>query len=157
MEKKWLQHWPKNVPQSIDYPNISLGEMLNESASRTPDSVAIFFQDRQITYQELDRLVDRFGRALQDLGIGKGDRVAIILPNTPQFVIAYYGALRIGAIVVACSPLNKEREISNVLTDSEARILISWDKLHPYVKAANLDFSCRPTAVVILWPGSWAG
>jgi long-chain acyl-CoA synthetase len=137
LERKWLQHWPKNVPQSIDYPNVSLGELFTQSASRTPNSVAIIFQETQITYQELEDLVDRFGRALQDLGIGKGDRVAIILPNTPQFVIAYYGALRIGAIVVACSPLYKEREISHILADSEARILIFLDKLHPYVQAAK--------------------
>jgi long-chain acyl-CoA synthetase len=87
-----------------------------------------------LTFAGLDKLVDKFGEALQDLGIGKGDRVAIYLPNIPQFVIAYYGVLRIGGIVVAMSPLYKEREIAHILADSGAKVLIAWDRLYPYVQ-----------------------
>ena len=90
-----------------------------------------------MSFAELDSQADRFGEALQNLGIVKGDRVAIYLPNTPQFVIAYYGALRIGAIVVACSPLYKERELTQILADSGARVLVSLDVLQPYVDAAR--------------------
>ena len=137
LEKVWSKHWPKDVPQSIDYPDISLGEMLKASTEKGPNSTAIFFQGNQITYEELDRFVDSFGEALQRLGIGKGDRVAIYLPNSPQFVIAYFGALRVGAIVVACSPLYKEKELVHILADSESRVLVYLDKLDPYVQSVK--------------------
>ena len=137
LEKAWSKHWPKGIPQSIDYPDISLGEMLKASTEKAPNSTAIFFQNNQITYEELDRFVDSFGEALRRLGIGKGDRVAVYLPNSPQFVIAYFGALRVGAIVVACSPLYKEKELVHILADSESRVLVYLDKLDLYVQSVK--------------------
>jgi len=92
-----------------------------------------------MTFRELDSLVDRFGEALQALGVKKGDRVAIYLPNTPQFVIAYYAALRVGGTVVACSPLYKERELAHLLVDSGATVLVAWDKLYPFVQVARRE------------------
>jgi long-chain acyl-CoA synthetase len=91
----------------------------------------------ELTFKGLDELVDKFGEALQDLGIKKGDRVGIYLPNIPQFPIAYYGVLRVGGIVVAMSPLYKETEIAHILKDSGAQILVTWDKLYPYVQAVK--------------------
>jgi long-chain acyl-CoA synthetase len=125
------------VPQTINYPNHPLGELLRRSATKTPDSIAIFYEGVGIRYADLDSSVDRFGGALQDLGIRKGDRVAIDLPNTPQFVIAYYGSLRIGAVVVACSPLYKEKEIVYILRNSEAKVLICLDQLLQTVQSAE--------------------
>jgi len=136
-EKPWLSHWPKGVPQSLEYPEISMGEMLRGSASKTPKNPALYFQGTELSYGEMDALVDRFAEALQDLGVRKGDRVALYLPNIPQFVIAYYGALRIGAVVVAVSPLYKERELAHILTDSGAKIIVAWDKLDPYVQSVK--------------------
>lgn len=132
-----MKQWPKDVPQSLDYPEFSLGQVLRNAAAESPDHVAIRFLGTSMSFAELDSQADRFGEALQNLGIVKGDRVAIYLPNTPQFVIAYYGTLRIGAIVVACSPLYKERELAQILTDSGARALVSLDSLQPYVDAAR--------------------
>ena len=83
--------------------------------------------------------MDKFAEALQDLGVEKGDRVGVYLPNIPQFVIAYYAALRVGGVVVACSPLYKEREIGYILKDSSAKVLVGWDKLYPFVQAAAKD------------------
>lgn len=134
MEKAWLKYWPINVPQSIDYPNLTLGEMLKHSTSRAGDSAAILYHENRITYDELDSYVDKFGSALQKLGISRGDRVALYLPNIPQFVIAYYGALRIGATVVTCSPLYKERELGHILADSESRVLVYLEELDSYVQ-----------------------
>jgi long-chain acyl-CoA synthetase len=134
LEKVWSKHWPKCVPQSIDYPDISLGQMLKASTEKAPNSTAIFFQNNQITYEELNGFVSSFGEALRRLGIDKGDRVAIYLPNSPQFVIAYFGALRVGAIVVACSPLYKEKELVHILANSESRVIVYLDKLDPYVQ-----------------------
>jgi len=114
-----------------------LGEVLRKSAEASPDQVAINYFGTCITFKQLDGLVDIFGAALQNLGVKKGDRVAIYLPNIPQFVITYYGALRIGAVVVACSPLYKEREVGHILQDSEAKVIVAWDRLYPFVQAAK--------------------
>ena len=137
MEKPWLSSWPQGVSQSIKYPEIALGEVLRNSAAESPDSVAVSYFGTELTFKQLDKLVDKFAEALQDLGIKKGDRVAIYLPNVPQFVIAYYAALRVGAIVVALSPLYKETEISHILRDSGAQVLIAWDRLYPFVQAVR--------------------
>lgn len=135
LEKLWSKHWPKGVPQSIDYPNIPLYDMLKRSRDKAPNSTAIIFRNNQITYEELDDSVSRFGAALQGLGIRKGDRIALYLPNTPQFVIAYFGALQLGAIVVACSPLYKDKELARIINDSDSRVLVYLDQLDPYVQS----------------------
>ena len=93
----------------------------------------------RITFKQLDGLVDKFAAALQNLGIQKRDRVAIYLPNIPQFVIAYYGALRAGGVVVACSPLYKDREIAHILKDAGAKVIVAWDRLYPFVQAAKSE------------------
>ena len=139
LENPWLSSWPKDVPEHIEYPMISLGELLRNSAAASPNQVAINYFGTRITFKQLDGLVDKFGAALQNLGVEKGDRVAIYLPNIPQFVIAYYGALRIGAVIVACSPLYKEREVSHILKDSEAKVIVAWDRLYPFVKAVRSE------------------
>ena len=135
MEKPWTSSWPQDVHKSLQYPTISLGEVLRRSAEESPDNVALIYFGTPLNYRELDGLVDRFGRALQDRGVRKGDRVAIYMPNIPQFVVAYYAALRIGGVVVACSPLYKERELAHILIDSGAKLLVAWDKLYPYLQA----------------------
>jgi long-chain acyl-CoA synthetase len=139
LEKPWLKHWPQDVRQSIEYPEISLGDILRKSGVEAPRRAALTYFGTKLTFGELDNLVDRFGEALQDLGIEKGDRVAIYLPNIPQFVMAYYGILRVGGVVVAMSPLYKEREIAHILADSGAKVLIAWDRLYPYVQTVKND------------------
>ncbi|MGA8855621.1 MAG: long-chain fatty acid--CoA ligase [Candidatus Bathyarchaeia archaeon] len=133
----WLNSWPKYVPRSLDYPNLSLGELLRRTATKSAEKPAIYYSGNAITYRELDALADRFGAALQALGVKKEDRVALYLPNLPQFVFAYYGALRVGAIVVTASPLYKERELAHILTDSGAKVLVCLDKLYSYVQSVR--------------------
>jgi len=135
LEKPWSKNWPKGVPQSIDYPNISIYDMLKRSTDKAPNSTAIIFRNNQIIYEKLDDTVSRFGAALQELGIRKGDRIALYLPNTPQFVIAYFGALQVGAVVVACSPLYRDKELARIINDSDSRVLVYLDQLEPYVKS----------------------
>jgi long-chain acyl-CoA synthetase len=135
--RPWLNSWPKDVPHSLDYPNLSLEELLRRTATESTEKPAIYYSGNAITYRELDALADRFGAALQALGVKKGDRVALYLPNLPQFVFAYYGALRVGAIVVTASPLYKERELAHVLTDSGAKVLVCLDKLYSYVRSVR--------------------
>ena len=134
MEKPWFRFYAKQVPRSIDYPNITLSEVLKQSAKDFPDNPAIIYFGKRISYRELDEMVDRFAAALQDLGVKKGDRVGIQLPNIPQFVIAFYGALRAGAICVTCSPLYKARELEHQLNDAGAETLVVMDTLYPIVQ-----------------------
>ena len=111
-----------------------MSEALKQSAKNFPDNPAIIYFGRSISYRELDEMVDRFAAALQDLGVKKGDRVGIQLPNIPQFVVAFYGALRAGAICVACSPLYKARELEHQLNDAGVENLVCMDTLYPIVQ-----------------------
>jgi long-chain acyl-CoA synthetase len=100
---------------------------------------ALDFYGRRLTYRELDRSANRFADALTRLGVRKGDRVAVMLPNVPQAVIAYYGALRVGAVVVQVNPLYVEREIEQQVRDAEARVLVALDLFYPRVAAVRAN------------------
>ena len=135
MEKKpWLKFWPKGVHQSIEYPEVPLYDLLRATAEKYPNHTALIFQDNKISYKELDVLSDKFATALSDMGVKRGDRVALFLPNIPQFLISYYGSLKAGAIVTAVSPLFKERELEYQLNDSEAETIVALDLFYPTVK-----------------------
>jgi long-chain acyl-CoA synthetase len=133
-ERPWFRFWPEGVPKHIEYPLIPLSELLKNTAQKYPNSVATIYFDRGITYKGLDTATDKFAAALSKLGVKKGDKVALFLPNVPQFMVSYYGALRIGAIVTAISPLYKEREVEHQLVDSEAETIVSLDMLFPIVE-----------------------
>jgi len=133
-EKPWFKFYPEGIPKSIPYPEVPLPQLLRDTAKKHPDHVALIFEDYKITYRELDELVDRFATALHDLGISKGDVVALFLPNIPQFVITYYGILRAGGIVTAINPLYKEREVEYQLNNAEAKAIVTLDVLYPTVK-----------------------
>lgn len=133
-EKPWFKFWPKAIPKHIDYPEVPLFGLLRKTVEKYPNNTALVYFDREITYKELDTASDKFATALTDLGVKKGDKVAIFLPNTPQFVIAYYGAIKTGAIETAISPLYKEREVEHQLNDSEAETIVVLDLLCPIVE-----------------------
>jgi long-chain acyl-CoA synthetase len=130
-ERPWYKSWPAEVPKHIDYPDIPLSDFLRNTANNHPDHPAIIYFDKQLTYKQLNDAVDKFATALADLGVKRGDKVALFLPNFPQFIISYYGTLRIGAIETAISPLYKEREVEHQLVDSEAETLVVLDALYP--------------------------
>lgn len=133
-KKPWFGSWPKGIPQKLEYPNSTLQELLKTTAEEFPDKIAIVYSSRNITYKELDSLSDKFAGALAVLGVGKGDKIAILLPNIPQFIVAYYGALKAGAVLTPISPLNKEREVTYQLKDSEAETLVVLNSLYPIVE-----------------------
>lgn len=135
MERPWLKFYEPGVPASIPYPDIPLHQNLADAARDYPQNPATIFFDATLTYQELDALANRFAAGLQRLGVKKGDRVALYLPNCPQFIIAYYGALRTGAIVVPCNPLYVARELEHQLNDSGSETIVALSKLYPVVKA----------------------
>jgi long-chain acyl-CoA synthetase len=132
--KPWLDNWPVQVPKHIDYPNVSLQGLLEKSAEAYPKNVALISREQETTYAQLDLLTNKFANALIKLGIVKGDRLALFLPNIPQFVIAYFGALKAGAVVTALSPLYREREVEYQLCDSGAQTVVALDSLYPIVK-----------------------
>ena len=132
-EKIWFKSYAPGVPQKIDFEKMTLPEALKRSAQIYPESTALLFMGKHLSYAELDRLVNRFARALLDLGVKKGDKVAMLLPNLPQTVIAVYAAFRIGAVAVMNNPLYTERELEYQFNDSDSKVLISLDLLHPRI------------------------
>ncbi len=133
-KRTWLKNYPGDVPATLDYPEITLYEFLERSAWKYPDNNALSFYGKKIKYKELLKYVDAFAGALSQLGISKGDRISIMLPNSPQMVISYYAALKIGAIVVQTNPMYKEKELLHQLTDSGAETIVCLDLVYETVK-----------------------
>jgi len=125
MERPWLKFYDKEVPHHIDYPRIPLYRLLDDTAAATPDRPCTCFFGRRETYRRIKDFSDRFAVGLRGLGVRKGDRVALLLPNAPQFIIAYYGILKTSAVVVPLNPLYTERELTFHLTDSGAETIVT--------------------------------
>ncbi|OAO79538.1 Long-chain-fatty-acid--CoA ligase [Anoxybacillus flavithermus] len=133
MEKPWLALYPQQVPHSIDYPRKPLQQFLQEAAERFPQKTAIHFLGKELTYKEIYEQAIKLASYLQQLGLQKGDRVSIMLPNCPQAVISYYAVLFAGGIVVQTNPLYTERELEYQLNDSGAKVIIALDLLYPRI------------------------
>jgi long-chain acyl-CoA synthetase len=142
-EKPWLKFYESHVPESIDYPTTTMPAILEEQARKRPDHTALIFKDTKIAFREYNEAVDRFAAALQGLGVKPGDRVAIHLPNCPQFAIAYYAALRIGGIVVTCNPVYTAREMRHQLRDSGAEVIVTLSAMYPIIKQIRQDTQLR--------------
>ncbi|WP_409289685.1 long-chain-fatty-acid--CoA ligase [Peribacillus sp. SCS-37] len=130
-DKIWLETYPPEIPGSLEYDQQPLQDCLKHSAGKYPDRKAVHFMGKELSYQELYESAQKFAGYLASLGIKKGDRVAIMLPNTPQAVIAYFGALLAGAVVVQTNPLYMERELEYQMKDSEAKLIVTLDILFP--------------------------
>ncbi len=125
--KIWYQHWPEDVPKTIDIPKKSLGQIFDEVAEEYPDNTAVIFLDHSYSYRQLKKWVDSFATALAEMGVKKGDVVGLRLPNSVHYVIAYYAAEKIGAIVTANNPLYKAAEIEHQFSDANAKVLVVMD------------------------------
>jgi len=126
--------WPEDWPRSQNYPQLPVWALLDQTAARVPNRIAMIFGGMELTFGELRELSNRFAAALDRMGVQKGDRAAIHLPNCPQFAVAYYGLLRIGAVFTPLSPLLSPREALHQLKDSGAETLISLDLLFPGIQ-----------------------
>jgi len=135
--KPWIASYPPETAPSLEYPRVSLTHFLEQSAATYPDNNAIYFMGKRITYRELLDLSYQFANGLIKRGVKKGDRVAIMLPNLPQTVISYYGALFAGATVVMTNPLYTERELIHQLNDSGAETVITLDLLYKRVTSVR--------------------
>lgn len=140
-EKPWLEQYPPEIPHSLNYGEKAIQEYLTDSYHEWPDKIAIHFMGKELTYKELYESAMKMGNYLQTLGIKKGDRVSIMLPNCPQAVISFYGILYAGGVVVMTNPLYTERELEYQLKDSGAKAIISMDILYPRITkiSANTD------------------
>lgn len=142
-EKPWLNMYPPEIPKTIAYDQIPIQQFLTESSKKYPDKTAIHFLGKDISFKEIHESALKFANYLRSLGVEKGDRVAIMLPNCPQSAIAYYGILYVGAVVVQTNPLYTERELAYQMSDSGAKAIISLDILYgrisKVVKETNLE------------------
>jgi long-chain acyl-CoA synthetase len=102
--RPWLRNYDKGVPERINYPKEPLFHLLEEAARKYPDRACTIFKGAVISYRAMNEATDRIAAALADMGVKKGDRVGIFMPNTPQFIIAYFGILKAGGVVVATNP-----------------------------------------------------
>lgn len=143
MDRPWLKFYEPNVPSTLQYPSIPLFQFLSDSTKRYPENNAIVFYGKGMTYRQLDSETNRFANALMKLGVRKGDRVAVMLPNIPQCVVAYYGALKAGAVVVMTNPLYVEREIQVQLADSGAETIVALDFFYPRIEKIKKESSLK--------------
>jgi long-chain acyl-CoA synthetase len=148
MDRPWLTSYDRGVPAQIDVPDEPLHVALSRAAQRFPDRPAIRFYGRSITYRELDNLANRFANALIALGVQKGDRVALLMPNCPQMVLAYYGGLRAGAVIVPTSPLYVESELQHQLEDAGASVVVCLSALYGLVQRVRPRLPALRSVVV---------
>jgi long-chain acyl-CoA synthetase len=137
MSKPWLKVYPEGVPHNVDVPETSVPEVFDKMADKYRSKVALIFYGKKIRYGKLKELTDRFAAALHGLGVAKGDTVALYLLNCPQYVIAYLGALKVGARVTPISPVYTSKEVKHQIEDSEARTIVCEDILYDNVEKAG--------------------
>lgn len=133
-DKPWLKHYDEGVPHSLTYPEITLPEMLRETAGKFPNATATIFEGTRMTYAELQSQVEAFAAGLAGLGVAPGERVAIMLPNCPQTVVAFYAVMNIGGIAVMTNPLYVERELEHQWRDAGVKTVVALDRLWPRIQ-----------------------
>lgn len=138
-EKPWLAHYPPEIPPTLDYESKPVQDYLTHTYEESPEKTAIHFMGKDVSYKELYESSMKFANYLQGLGIKKGDRVAIMLPNSPQAVIGFYGILYAGGIVVMTNPLYTEREIAYQMKNSGAKVILAMDILYPRISKVIKD------------------
>jgi len=139
MEKPWLRAYPEGVPESVEVPERSLPEVFDEVTDKYGDRTAVIFYGSNISFKKLREDVDRFATALHELGIKKGDRIALYVLNSPQYIVAYFGALKVGATLTPISPVYTSIEVKHQLEDSQATSIVCQDLLYDNVERTGLE------------------
>jgi long-chain acyl-CoA synthetase len=138
--RPWFASWPPGVPKTAaPYPMVSVFSLLADAAAEFPDSVALAFLGKHVTYRGLLAEVERFSAVLAGLGVKKGERVGLLLPNCPQYVIAWYATVRLGAIVIGNNPLYTQRELTHQVKDFAPNVMIVLDQLYPSLAAIQAE------------------
>jgi len=146
-KRPWLKWYPKGVPADIEVPEKSIIDMIDEAAEKWGDKISVIFYGKKLKHKEIRDMSLRFATALNDLGIRKGDVVAILLPNCPQFMITYFGILRLGATATTMSPLYTSREIAHQLKDSGAKTIVCLDLLYEKVEKVREEVGLKHAIV----------
>ena len=146
-DRPWLNNYDAGVPQTIDYPAIPLFDLLSQAAKKYPEAACTIFKGARITYQEMDLITDRLAAGLASIGIKKGDRVGIFMPNTPQFVMAYFAVLKLGAIVVAVNPLYTARELVHQTNDAGLEVMLVMSNFYNMVKEVQAETKIKTLVV----------
>ncbi len=146
-QKPWLKHYDESVPIHIDYPSIPLFALLEEAAQEYPEAPCTIFKGAKISYREMNELTDRLAAGLAGVGLKKGDRVGLLVPNTPQFVMAYFAILKAGGVVVATNPLYSSREIEHQVNDAGIEIMIVMSNFYNLVKQVQPKTKIRTLIV----------
>jgi len=150
VDAPWVKHYQPGVPAQIELPTESLVALYERSVSEAADSIALEFFGRTTTYAAFGEQVERVAEGLRRLGVQAGDRVALVLPNSPQHVIAFYAVLRLGAVVVEHNPLYTERELRHQFEDHGARVAICWDVAVAKLQALPDDIALSKIVAVNL-------
>lgn len=133
-ERPWLRYYEPEVPPNLQYPAATMPELMEKAAADFPERRAIIFAGVEITYRTLLGMVHKLAAGLYRLGVKKGDRVALMSPNSPHYVVAYLAIQKIGAVVVQVNPMYVERELEHILNDAGCRVIIAYDALYPRIK-----------------------
>jgi acyl-CoA synthetase (AMP-forming)/AMP-acid ligase II len=137
--KIWLKSYDKHVKPTLTYPKESLGKLFDNSMAKFPERIACYFMEREMSFKELRDKAYRFATFLQRNGLNKGDRVAINLPNCPQYLIAHFGTILSGGVASGCSPLMSPSEIAYQINDSHAKVFVTLDAFYDKVLFQVLD------------------
>src|SRR5262245_40403078 len=131
----WLAHYDAGVPATLaPYPNRTLVDYLADAARERPNQPALLFKGSTLTYRELDRLSDACAAALRALGLRRSDRIALLLPNCPQFFVVQFGAWKIGAIVAPLNPIYAERELEQAIAEHGTETIVTLTRFYERVK-----------------------
>ncbi len=151
MDRPWYKHYVHGTPKEIKIPDGPLWGGLDDAIKNYPDNIALFFEGVKITYRELGELVDKAANGFAKLGVKKGDTVAIMLINCPQFVISYFGALKCGAIVTPVNPLAMPKELRIYLQDTKAKVMVVLNFFYAVVEAVRDESSLEKVIIAAGW------
>jgi long-chain acyl-CoA synthetase len=146
-DRPWLNCYDEGVLHHIDYPEVPLYYFLEDAARKHPNTPCTIFKGAKISYREMDEITNRLAAGLAELGVKKGDRVGIFMPNTPQFVMAYFAVLKLGGIVVATNPLYSAREIEHQVNDAGIEIMLVMSNFYNLIKGVQPKTKLRTLVV----------
>ena len=147
MERIWQKFYDEQVPKTLEYPDVTMYQLFREAVEKNPGGVATLFFGAKIRYKDLSKKVDHFADALSALGVKKGDRVALILPNFPIYPIAHLAVMKLGGILVPTNPLYVERELAYQLTNAEAETVVILDRIYPRLEKVKKDTKVKRVIV----------
>lgn len=153
-EKVWTGEYPKEIPEEVQIPETNMAAFTRERAEKFRDRTALIFRDEKFSYAKLLDFISRFADALADIGIGKDDTVAILMANSPEWVVAYRGAMETGARITGISLLFAPREIMYQLNDSDATAIVLHERFYPNLEEVLGDTDLENVIVAKLGGGT---